>query len=193
MFLRPCTYGVLHLCSLCARNLCVRWCYCACAPGDNTHSPVRLRICSVQVNHSPYGVSPATHETAIKVVEKVWSTNPINIRTLEEHGVFVVIEYDPTELRVDWDDQPPVRSTPSPLLITRIHSRAHTHTYTRTHTYTHTHTHTHTHAHTPTHARARTYAHKRTRTYSRAHAYAERTDLQPPKTHCARTFDLDQA
>ena len=61
-----------------------------------------------QVNHNPYGVSPATQDAAIKVVEKVWSTNPINIRTLEEHGVFVVIEYDPTETRVGWEDQPPV-------------------------------------------------------------------------------------
>eukprot|EP00038_Savillea_parva_P011557 m.198357 g.198357 ORF g.198357 m.198357 type:complete len:413 (+) comp20418_c0_seq1:28-1266(+) len=62
----------------------------------------------ISVNASPFGVSPATHDTAIKVVEKVWSTNPINIRTLEEHGVFVVIEYDPTEMRVGPDEQPPI-------------------------------------------------------------------------------------
>jgi len=60
----------------------------------------------VSVNSSPYGVSPATHDKAIKTVEKVWSTNPINIRTLEEHGIFVVIEYDPTEMTVDRDFQP---------------------------------------------------------------------------------------
>jgi DNA/RNA endonuclease YhcR with UshA esterase domain len=45
-----------------------------------------------QMHTDPYAVSPATTvDSAIKTVEKVWSTNPINIRTLEEHGTFVVI------------------------------------------------------------------------------------------------------